>query len=133
MSQLERLAEEKKSRRVARRPAKANGKNSGFVAFHPTKEEREEIKADQTPLREVIDFLFTWVEDGHKLTFGYKPENEAYYLALREGGASFDEAVTLSMWHADPWMCVYGMKAALKGRYASFPAIQLDFNDSLNW
>jgi len=133
MSQEERLAEEKKSRKIAAKNRKPNGVNANFVAFRPTKEEKERIKADQTPLREVIESLMTWVEDGHKLTFGYRAENEAYYLVLREGGAEFADAVSLSIWHADPWICVYGMREALTGRYSAFPAIQLEFATDLTW
>jgi len=133
MSQLERLQEEKKSKAISKKPRKANGADTRFVSFHPTTEERKAIREDLTPLREVLDFLLTWVEDGHRLTFGHKGENSAYYVMLREGGAGYDEAVTLSVWHEDPWICVYALKAALKGRYGAFPNIQLNVWEDVDW
>lgn len=133
MSQLERLAEEKKSKKVRNRPAKANGVNANFVSFRPTKEDKEAIRADQTPLDVLLGELATWVEDGHKLTLGFRPENSAFYLSLREGGAEYSDAVSLSVWHTDLLTCFYAMKHALRGRYSDFPAIQFDLFEKPDW
>lgn len=133
MSQLERLAEEKKSRAANKRAAKHNGQNANFIAFRPTREEKEQIRSDSSTVLEVLTLLSTWVEDGHKLILGHKPENGAFYLALREGGAPFDQAVTLSVWHTDPVTCLFALKHALVGRYSSFPQVQVDLFVDLEW
>lgn len=133
MSQLERLKEERKSRKVRKNGSSGAVSPSNFVAFHPTKEERMAIKSDDTDLAEVVSFLLTFVQDGHKLSFGYRAENASFYVLLRDGGESWVNAVCVSAWHQDPMMAIYAMKNALTGRYSTFPNVQMSLLSDVDW
>jgi hypothetical protein len=133
MSQLERLEEERKSRKVRKNGSSGAASLSNFVAFHPTKEERMAIKNDDTDLAEVISFLLTFVQDGHKLSIGYRAENGSFFVMLRDGGETWDKAVCLSAWHQDPMIAIYAMRNALMGRYSTFPHVQMSLFSDVDW
>lgn len=96
-----------------------------FVVYRPTAEERARITGKALSIEECLNCLIPLLEEGHKLTLGFKPENSAYYLHLREGNADWDKAVTLSCWHAAPERVFQMMSDAILHKYPEFPLVQL--------
>jgi len=135
MGQLERLKEEEAGRKKAKQKApRVNGATSRFVAYHPTKEEREDIRKMEEDLGEIMDFLFTFLEDGHTLHFGVRLENSASYVMLRQGDVHWQDAVTLSCWHLNYETAARTLAYGLRGKYSTFPDIQLAlFHQEVDW
>lgn len=102
---------------------KSNG--TGFVVFHPTKEQREAIKADVRTSGDVVRDFVPYLEEGHRLAVGYRAENGAYFCHMREGSADWDKAVTLSAWHTDLETALKVLSYALRKVHTEFPTIQL--------
>jgi hypothetical protein len=125
MGQLERLNEEKRARKANGRGSKPKDAAAGnFLVFRPDKSAKESVKADSRSLGEVLVSLSEWVEAGHRLTIGFKHENDAYFVILREGMANYGEAVCLSTWHADPVVAIKLLDYALHNGYGGFPQLQ---------
>lgn len=116
------------------RPNHAAAKKATFVVFRPGKEEREEIRSDDAPLIQRWAELVSYVLSGHKVSVGYRPENDSIYIHLRDGETDWDKAVTLSVFHNDPAVALRTICYGLRGRYSEFPDIQLSlFDDDVNW
>lgn len=98
---------------------------ANFAVFRPTEAERKAIAAEAFDVGDCLDILARLLEEGHKLTLGYKAENNAYYLHLREGNADWDKAVTVSCWHSTYERVFQMMAYAVSHRYPEFPLVQL--------
>jgi len=99
-----------------------------FHVFRPTEAQKQEIKNKDLSAEECMDILYPFLESGHRLTWGYKPETSAVFLHLREGGAEYDRALTLSCWHSTWERCLQMMAFAVVYVYPEFPLIQTSFD-----
>lgn len=122
---MSRLVDEKKYSRKKKEPEsrKSTGSLSNFVSFNPTKEQREAIKSSSLSLTENLDYLSTWLQEGHKLSINYNREQEAYGIFLRDGNADWREAVVLSCWHVDWERAISMLCFALNNVHTDFPHI----------
>jgi len=113
----------------------ASGKKTQvpIFSFHPTKEQREAIKADTDPLVLKLDIIKTYLEDNCTLTVGYKPEMESCYAIIRTKEANFEDSIAVSAWHSDLATALYALAFCLKNVTRDFPtnlptASQLELN-----
>lgn len=119
---MSRQADEAKYQSRGKRGQAANpSRSSRFVAYHPTKAEKDQIRSLGDGYAYGGNRGISLLQEGHKLTIGYKPEQEAFYVMLREGGKAWDEAVTISFWHSDLETCFKQMAFALATVFEDFP------------
>lgn len=102
------------------------------IAFHPTLAEKAAIKEAGADLDRAIPYLLSYVESGNKLTIGQAAGTGATYATLTQGGVEWQNAVTLSAFHADPVWAICALAWVLADRYTGFPDVQLTFLDD-NW
>lgn len=96
-----------------------------FAVFRPTTEEKQAIALANLTIGDCVQGLVRLLEDGHKVTLGYRAENSAYYLHLREGNVDWDKGVTVSCWHSTLERVFQMMAYAIVHRYPEFPQVQL--------
>jgi len=99
-----------------------------FLVYRPTEQQRKAIMEIALPAEACMDILYPLLEQGHRLTWGYKPENNAVFLHLREGNVDYDRALTLSCWHATWLRCLQMMAYAVVHVYPEFPLVQTRFD-----
>ena len=117
-----------------RRKAKSTDPDGTFVVFRPTEAQKREIAELNESIQGCLDQLQPFLESGHRLIWGYRAENGAMFVHMREGNADFINAVTLSCWHADLRRCLQMMVYALKHVHTEYPLIQLGFaNVAPDW
>lgn len=122
MSQLERVEEERKSKK--KRSSAGSSRSSAFITFHPTKEQKEVLKELPWGPLEALDNLAFWLERGHKFTLIQKPDNGSFCAMLRENTKNWQEALTLTCWHAQPERALVGLVWALENLYPEFPDVK---------
>lgn len=122
MSQLERVEEERRSRKTTRQRTTGGKGASAYVSYNPTKEEKAVIKEMEEGLVDIADFITTYLQDGYVLTFKFMTEQECYSLVLRENLGDWKTDRALSCWHVD-WLRTWQMMFhALHNRYANWPS-----------
>ena len=136
MSFNEEMREKKRKQKPPILPARDSSK-SGYgrlVSFSPTKEQKQEIKTQSVPLDEILDFLSTYLQDGHKLSIQYHLATESYFWLLREGHREWNRAAALSAWHVDYHRAGQMLYHALHTSYNQFPVLGLEQdNIDLEW
>lgn len=132
---MSRVAEETKASK-SRKP-KTNGNKTyvkRFISFHPTKEEKEYIRAMEESLEDCLVGLRPWLEDGHKLTIGWSGKNDACFASIRESTDNWRDARAVSAWHADPDVALRSLCYAITSRFPAFPEIEFGQADyELDW
>lgn len=125
MSITDRKKEEEKKHRP--KGSKPNGANStgNFISFNPTKDQKQAIRQSGLTLADNLDYLSTWLTLGHKLSWIYNREQEAWAVFIRDGSADWREALVLSCWHVDYELAIAMMAYALNNVYTSFPAVEI--------
>lgn len=86
-------------RKTSGKPAQYAGNRP--YTFHPTKAQRESIRADTTTLGAMLDHLGGWTRQGCKIVLGYRAESNAHYALIREGGEDFSMNKAVSCWHGN--------------------------------
>lgn len=119
MSQLERLKEEKAG--ATRNGKKQSAKKPPIVTFHPTAEEREQLKKGIYGISEALDTVSKALEEWASLTLGHKPENGVYFGILRDKRIEWTSAPALSYWNNDLERVLIGLGYALEHRFEGFP------------
>lgn len=122
MGVMKQLKEEQRRKGVGPKKS-ASSSYHNFVSFHPTKEQREQIKEQSYELEGILDFLSTWLNDGFKLTIQYNEAQEAYCVMLRDGKSEWQSARVLSCWHVDWARALQTLVFALETVYTHFPDI----------
>ena len=105
-----------------------------FVVFRPDADEKAAIRADKTPIDQLVHQLIKQVLAGNKVSIGYRAENDSIYFHLRDGAMDWDKAVTLSVFHTDHETALRTLCYGLRTRYSTFPDVQLNlFDDDVSW
>jgi hypothetical protein len=119
---VSRQNDEKKFSRSRDKAQKSPGRTQvPIFSFHPTKEQREAIKADDRPISDILDILKTYCEDNCTLTIGYKPEMESMYAIVRTRENRFEDSLAVSAWHSDLATALYALAFCLKNVARDFP------------
>lgn len=124
MSITDRIVQEK-----TKKTKNGNGKtgsvsNGSFISFNPTKEQKTAIRASELSLTDDLDYISTWLSDGHKMSWMYSQEHEAYAVFLRQGNVDWREALVLSCWHVDWEIAIRMLAFALNNVYKTFPVVE---------
>jgi hypothetical protein len=104
------------------------GEPVNFVVFRPTEGQKREIVQESLTMETCVRRLERFMQDGHRLILGYKAENGAWFVHIREGNADFVSAITLSCWHGDLHRSLQMMVYGLEKVYTEFPLVQLSFS-----
>jgi hypothetical protein len=112
--------EEVRSRR--REKAKAKKQSQGRIwTYHPTQTAAAELQMGAMPLEEALEVLCEAMQNDVSITMGQKAENASYYLLARDKATSWQEANTVSVWHANLEKAIRTMAYALRYVTIDFP------------
>lgn len=132
---MSRQADERKYRAGSK-----NGQNgptkrkSTYVVYRPNTEERTAVRADKSPLSDVVLRLIEWTQRDAKIVIGFRAENESHFVHLTDLSVDWQEALTLSVFHSDAETALRTLDHGLRSRYSGFPDIQMDlFPDDTTW
>jgi len=92
-----------------------------ITTFHPTTEERTELEKGIYGPLEALETLEKALSQWASISIGFKPENEAFFVILRDNRVPWNEAPALSYWNKDLARAITGMGFALENRYEGFP------------
>lgn len=100
MSQLERLKEQRESRK--KKPNGAGGPVNRPVAYHPNEKARDQLRGGAIPLPDALDTISGYILGGCKLVVGYAQATNSYYAILRDDTEDWQTATAVSAFHAEP-------------------------------
>lgn len=92
-----------------------------ITTFHPTERERSDLANGIYGPLEAIETLEKALSEWASISIGFKPENEAYFVILRDNRVPWNEAPALSYWNKDLARAITGLGYALGNRYEGFP------------
>ena len=109
------------SGKTQQKGTKGAKRRSPIFTFNPSREERASAKerAGVSPM--VVDRLARLVAGGVKITVGYSPDRDSYFVIAREEGENWLECAALSAWHKDVWLALAALTVAVDGRFEGFP------------
>lgn len=121
MSVTKRSKEENKATK-AKKPTKAP---KNYVNFHPTKEEKDELKDEQKfNLEWGLLVISNYLDGRASLSVGYAGRTDSYYATLREKSDNWQDARSLSCFHSDPSRAIIGLAFSLERHYDDFPNVE---------
>jgi hypothetical protein len=129
------------SRQADERLSGRNGKNrstvasSGvkFVQYRPNKAEKEEMDKRKWTVEAAFSRLAALTERGAKITLGFRAENSAYFVHLRNEEDAFGEGVIISVFHLEAETALIALAHAMDTRFKEWPDVQLSFPEENNW
>lgn len=104
---------------------------TAFVAFHPTKEEKEKLQSDASlDSSWAAEVLESCLAEGARLSFSYRPENRAVVAMIRDGTVEFNQSTTLSAFQASLEKAIIALAFFVRYHYPHFPdeVIRTDFS-----
>jgi hypothetical protein len=111
---------------------KANGSPNGqFLTFHPTEAEKIQLQTMPPTVEASWDALFKLTQQNVSLTVGFRQENGAYFITLRDKAVDWTEDTPLSAWHTDVNKAAQALCFALETRWADYPYTKARRGDNL--
>lgn len=132
MSVTKSIAEQKKEKKS---PKVSKQANKNYINFHPTKEQKEELKNyDKYTPEWAITVIQSFISGSATLSMGYANRTDSYFATCREKCDDWRDARTLSCFHSDPARALVGLAYALESLYDSFPNISPTVSEQdLDW
>jgi len=129
---MSRQADESRSRK-APAPAKTTRetKTTPYIAFHPTKEQKEFLREQEDSLEDLLGGLVSFLREGHKIQIGLSERTGAIYATLRERSDDWKTAISVSAFHAEPGMALRSLCYFVVVCHPRFPSVQLPLDEEL--
>lgn len=130
MSQLERL-QESKTKKPNKNNSNLKGK-TGLYTYHPSDAHRKSPLFHKLTLEGVLLLISNYIARNCSLSFGYKAENESYFVILREKSSDWQTAQAVSVWHQEIARAIIGLGYYLSEVNPEFPNSSGSFDPHLN-
>lgn len=114
-------AREDRQKKGSSRSGKDKQEVPAFWTFHPTKAQREELKARNQGAEQALLVLAKSLERGIGISFGYSADRASSFVIARDKTAGWNQGTALSVWHSDLVQAVLGMAYVLTSVYPEYP------------
>lgn len=99
------------------------GSSPAYVAFWPTKAERELISKDETPAEELVSRLAAAIDRGVTFKLATTKEGTSYSVTLQDANAGYMEGTAIGVFHSNLLKALRAAVYCLETKWPDYPDV----------